>query len=157
MYAGYALFTGQVYKFYRDWDSMGNLELIAIYLGNLVGVCMVILIAAPIGIASEAIVSAAAAKLVIPGLQLFFSSIACNILIAMAVERKTPLGWFIPIFFFVAAGFEHSIADMFYLLYAVAIGSIGFLPAVATIGVVTLGNVVGAFMASIGRDMIKEV
>lgn len=157
MYAGYALFTGRMYKFYRTalngpWPS--TLSLVAVYLGNLAGVLMIIAVAAPIGIASEAIVSAAAAKAVLPGWQFFVSAIACNILIGMAVERSTPIGWFIPIFFFVAAGFEHSIANMFYLLYAVVVGAMSLPIAAGLIFVATFGNILGAFIAAIGKEWI---
>ena len=72
-----------------------------------------------------------AAKAVLPTMQLFFLAVLCNVLVCLAVwmslsARSTTdkiLAIVPPIAAFVAAGFEHSIANLYFLPYALAIKS----------------------------------
>jgi formate/nitrite transporter FocA (FNT family) len=71
----------------------------------------------------------AASKAALPTVQLFFLSLLCNVLVCLAVwmsfgSRGTAdkvLVIIPPIAAFVAAGFEHSIANLYLLPYALAI------------------------------------
>jgi formate/nitrite transporter len=71
----------------------------------------------------------ASAKSALPGLQLFFLAVLCNVLVCLAVwmsfgARSTSDKVVVvvpPIAAFVAAGFEHSIANLYLLPYGLAI------------------------------------
>ncbi len=71
----------------------------------------------------------AAAKAALPTVQLFFLAVLCNVLVCLAVwmsfgaKSTTDRVMVIvpPIAAFVAAGFEHSIANLYFLPYALAI------------------------------------
>ena len=71
----------------------------------------------------------ASAKASLPTLQLFFLAVLCNVLVCLAVwmsfgARSTVDKVVVivpPIAAFVAAGFEHSIANLYFLPYALAI------------------------------------
>ena len=112
----------------------------------------------------------AAAKAALPTIQLFFLAILCNVLVCLAVwmsfgARTTTDKVLVivpPVAAFVAAGFEHSIANVYFLPYGLAIkawaepefwASIGreaaayadlnFVTALHNIVVATFGNLVG--------------
>jgi formate transporter len=103
----------------------------------------------------------AAAKLSMPWMTAFFKGVLCNVLVCMAVwmaqagrsvmDKAVVIVF--PISAFVAAGFEHSIANMYIVPLAMLLQTFG--PAVADVpplswgdffaqlGVVIVGNVVG--------------
>ncbi len=97
------------------------------------------------------------AKTTAPVSELFFRAILCNILVCLAVwctfKLKTESGKLIMIFWclfaFITSGFEHSIANMTVLTIGLmnpmgeAITFIGYF---TNIFVVTIGNMVGAFL-----------
>ena len=112
----------------------------------------------------------ASAKAALPTVQLFFLAVLCNVLVCLAVwmsfaARSTTDKILVivpPIAAFVAAGFEHSIANLYILPYALAIkewagpqfwNALGQTPAaypaltltaaVHNIVVATIGNLVG--------------
>ena len=113
------------------------------------------------GAVGEAFVSVAAGKLALPFGTAFVKGILCNMLVCLAVwigfSARTVtdkiVGLILPITAFVACGFEHCVANMFFLpmglvLYATGVGSAA--AEVMTIGnlavnliAATLGNVVG--------------
>jgi formate/nitrite transporter len=80
------------------------------------------------GVGSTAL-SVAAAKAALPTIQLFFLAVLCNVLVCLAVwmsfgARSTTDKVMVivpPIAAFVAAGFEHSIANLYLLPYALAV------------------------------------
>ncbi|MBB3172183.1 formate/nitrite transporter family protein [Parvibacter caecicola] len=172
---GAELFTGNVLmacakasgrisfgQLFRNWGIVwvGNLagSLLAvaiIYLSNLQGMNG--------GAVGEAFVSVAAGKVALEPVTLFFKAVLCNILVCLAVwigfSSKTTadkvLGILLPISAFVACGFEHCVANMFFLpmgLLLNAVGGFGVAGAMTLGGVAynlvlaTLGNIAGGLL-----------
>ncbi|MEY8460606.1 formate/nitrite transporter family protein [Eggerthellaceae bacterium 24-137] len=142
----------------RNWVVvwLGNLAgsllaMFVIYMSNLQGMNG--------GAVGEAFVSVAAGKIALDPVILFFKAIMCNVLVCLAVwigfSGKTVvdkvIGLLFPISAFVACGFEHCVANMFFLPMGLLLnmGGIGAAGAVTMGGVVynialaTLGNIVG--------------
>lgn len=107
-----------------------------VYLGNIggaVGTALLIYLAGHHGLAGGAVgktaLAIATAKAALPTLQLLVLAVLCNILVCLAVwmtfgARSTVDKVIVivpPITAFVAAGFEHSIANLYLLPYALAI------------------------------------
>lgn len=104
-----------------------------------------------------------AAKTELPFLRAFFMGILCNVLVCLAVwlcygahsTTDKLLAILFPIAAFVAAGFEHSVANMYFIPQAMLVdafsdvalapapASLGFGGLVANLIPVTLGNIVG--------------
>ena len=111
------------------------------------------------GAVGEAFVSIAAGKVALDPLTLFFKAIACNIFVCLAVwigfgAKSTTdkvIGILLPISAFVACGFEHCVANMFFLPMGFALnlagfgaaGAIGLGGIVYNIALATIGNIVG--------------
>jgi formate transporter len=105
----------------------------------------------------------AAAKTALPFAQAFFKGVLCNLLVCLAVwialaghsVTDKILAIIFPISAFVAAGFEHSVANMYFIPLAIMLKSDGDVPAdvnaatldwsgfAANLLPVTLGNIVG--------------
>ncbi len=107
-----------------------------VYVGNIVGAlgtATLVFLAGQYGLSGGAVgktaLAIASAKAALPTIQLFFLAILCNVLVCLAVwmsfaARSTSDKVMVivpPIAAFVAAGFEHSIANMYFLPYALAI------------------------------------
>jgi formate/nitrite transporter len=107
-----------------------------VYVGNIVGAvgtAALVFLAGHYGFAGGAVgktaLAVAAAKAALPTVQLFFLAVLCNVLVCLAVwmsfgGRTTTDKVMVivpPIAAFVAAGFEHSIANLYLLPYALAI------------------------------------
>jgi formate/nitrite transporter len=107
-----------------------------VYIGNIIGAlgtAALVLLAGQYGLAGGAVgktaLAIAAAKAALPTVQLFFLAVLCNVLVCLAVwmsfgSRTTTDKVMVivaPIAAFVAAGFEHSIANLYLLPYALAI------------------------------------
>ena len=101
-----------------------------VYCGNFVGAVgtalLVVLAGQPLlagGAAGEAAIRIAAAKTALPVGQSFFLGILCNVLVCLAVwlsygARGTAdkiLAILLPVSAFVTAGFEHSVANMYFI------------------------------------------
>ena len=129
---------------FRNWGIVwvGNLagSLLAmaiVYLSNLQGMNG--------GEVGNAFVSVAAGKVTLEPVTLFFKAVLCNILVCLAVwigfSSKTTadkvLGILLPISAFVACGFEHCVANMFFLPMGLVLNGVGF----GAAGAVTLGGV----------------
>ena len=129
---------------FRNWSIVwvGNLagSLLAmaiVYLSNLQGMNG--------GEVGNAFVSVAAGKVALEPVTLFFKAVLCNILVCLAVwigfSSKTTadkvLGILLPISAFVACGFEHCVANMFFLPMGLVLNGVGF----GAAGAVTLGGV----------------
>lgn len=122
------------------------------------------------GAVGKTALAVAAAKAALPTIQLFFLAVLCNVLVCLAVwmsfgarsAADKVLVIVPPIAAFVAVGFEHSIANLYFLPYGLAIkewarpgfwAAIGQSPldypnltianALHNIGVATVGNLVG--------------
>lgn len=145
------LFTGKVcYALENKFEYL--LSLVVIWLGNLVG-C----VGAGYALRLTRLVAYADAcqnivntKLSDNLLSLFVLGVFCNILIFVAVDgfkkRRSPLGSYLSVFFgvtvFVLCGFEHCVADMFYISFA----NMWSGRAVVCLLFVTLGNCVGGLL-----------
>ncbi|WP_080797283.1 formate/nitrite transporter family protein [Arabiibacter massiliensis] len=137
-----------------------------VWVGNLVGSLLavgLVFMANTQGMAGGAVgevfVNVAAGKVALDVVPMFFKAIMCNILVCLAVwigfSARTVtdkvIGILLPISAFVAIGFEHSVANMFFLPMGFLLNSVGIGAAGAvTLGgmafnlcIVTLGNIVG--------------
>ena len=153
------------------------LSLIHIYLGNLIGagcvaLCLVYSHLGGLfdGAVASSLVSTAAAKCTLSWSDALLRGMACNFLVCIAVwisfAAKTPagkaVGLFFPIMLFVVCGFEHSIANLFYvpaglLLQAdPAYAAAGFEGLtwgnflIHNLAPVTLGNIIGGTLVGVG-------
>ncbi len=130
---------------FRNWGIVwvGNLvgsllAMFVIYMTNLQGMNG--------GAVGAAFVSVAAGKVALEPATLFFKAIMCNVLVCLAVwigfSGKTivdkVIGLLFPISAFVACGFEHCVANMFFLPMGLVLNLGGF----GAAGAITLGGVV---------------
>ena len=135
-----------------------------VYLGNLVGACLIAVLATYSGVFSAdavkaAVIAAAENKAAHNFGQAFLRGVLCNILVCIAVWMSFAAdsvggkiaGLFFPIMIFVVAGFEHSVANMYYLPAGYLTALFYGVDTTFTVGnallfnllPVTLGNVVG--------------
>lgn len=143
-YFGFNLYTGKVGFL---WRAHGREELSAAFLGlfgNFLGTLLasaLIILALPA--LREAALSACEKRLLQTPVQTLLRSSFCGILMYTAVwiyrEKKTVAGILFCIPVFVLAGFEHSIADMFYF----ALAGLFTLRAALFLLLVVLGNSLG--------------
>lgn len=164
--ANLSLFTGNIYSYgacvangCNIWQAIGLL--VISWFGNLIGSIWVaygVRISIP-GFDLHAIERVANIKVLIPYPQLFVLAVFCNMLVCYAVSmarRNTGVlklfGIFFPIFLFVFFGFEHSIADMFYMLFAEEFSAHNYL---AFLGIATAGNIIGGVLVT-GFDYYRE-
>jgi len=131
------------------------------YVGNAAGSLGIVFLAVWAGIAElgggavgDTAVQIAAAKADLEFGTAFARGILCNALVCLAVWMATGgrsatdkiLAVLFPITAFVAMGFEHSIANWFFLPYGLALGSHGTVPfagVVNNLAAVTAGNIIG--------------
>ena len=147
---GLNLFTGKaVYIF--DNKPLFAVDLVVIWLGNLAGAWAVAALLTLTRQADKLVEAAGALAEAKAGdslLSLFILGIFCNICIYIAVDsygkNSHELGKYVGIVFgvtaFILAGFEHSIADMFYFAMA---GRLLKGRVLVCLLVISLGNVVG--------------
>lgn len=145
---------------------------VVVWLGNLAGslLAMAIIYLTNLqgmngGAVGEAFVSVAAGKVALEPVTLFFKGVMCNVLVCLAVwigfSGKTVadkvLGILLPISAFVACGFEHCVANMFFLPMGLMLnmGGVGAAGVVTLAGVgynlalATLGNIVGGLLVGL--------
>lgn len=133
--------------------------LITSYLGNLVGaIGTVILVSLTnhFDLFSSSILKVGLSKINLSIINAFVLGILCNILVCSAVYlasiSKTlvekVLCCIFPVFAFVLLGFEHSIANMYYLFAALFdnFNQISLIGVLNNLCFVTLGNIVGGFL-----------
>ena len=133
--AGSELFTGNtllIIPLMEKQVTIGGVlkNWIVVYLGNLVGSLLVSAICVwggQLGLFSNALavsaMSTAAAKCSLPFAQALIKGIGCNFLVCIAVWMSFAakdiagkfLALYLPILIFVVAGFEHSVANMYYI------------------------------------------
>lgn len=143
---------------------------VVVWLGNLVGSLVVVALVYFSGIykmnggdIANTMVSVAAGKVNLSLAEMFFRGILCNIFVCLSVwigfGAKTTtdkiIGILLPISGFVACGFEHSVANMFFLpmgavMHLAGFGAdvtgataLGFAGIATNLAMVTLGNIVG--------------
>lgn len=134
-----------------------------VYLGNLLGAggTAVLVLLAGVhtlgdGAVGETMVRIARGKVALDPLAAFARGILCNVLVCLAVwlcmgartVADKVLAILFPISAFVACGFEHSVANMFFLplgfaLTAGSSASFSILDALSNLALVTLGNIIG--------------
>lgn len=180
--AGSELFTGDclmIVSVLEKHITAGQMlkTLGIVYLGNLAGAVLTAA-AAVFGGSADAfaqnIIATAAAKAALPFGGALLRGIACNILVCAAVWMAASakdtagklVGLYLPIMLFVLCGFEHSVANMYYLpagLFAAAKAGIdpGFTAGAAlwrNLVPVTLGNMIGGmgFGAVYWRVYLKK-
>ena len=97
-----------------------------VYIGNMIGAVLVAAAAVWSGVFGayhEAVIATAAAKCAIPFGEAFVRGLLCNVLVCTAVWMTMAakdaagkiIGLYFPVMAFVLCGFEHSIANMFYI------------------------------------------
>jgi formate transporter len=109
---------------------------ILVYMGNIggaMGTAAIVFLAGQYGFSAGAVgktaLAIASAKAALPTVQLFFLAVVCNVLVCLAVwmsfaARSTTdkvVVIILPVTAFVAGGFEHSIANLYFLPYGLAI------------------------------------
>lgn len=134
-----------------------------VYLGNLlgaVGTAVLVLLAGVQtlgdGAVGETMVRIARGKIALDPLSAFARGILCNVLVCLAVwlcmgartVADKILATLFPISAFVACGFEHSVANMFFLPLGLALAaggpaSFSIVDALSNLALVTLGNIIG--------------
>ena len=159
--AGSELFTGNNLMFAALLDrKIGPLGLLKnwllVFLGNLIGALFITVIAVASGAldpAADALVATAASKTSLTFAEAMFRGILCNFLVCIAVWMSfaaNSVGGkiaavFFPVMLFVLCGFEHSIANMFYIPAGMLMGAevsiTDFL--LGNLLPVTLGNLIG--------------
>lgn len=159
---GLNLYTGKVcYIFDNNLAYTANCGLI--WLGNLVGT-----FAAGSAIRASRLTSVVEKAVTVSNTKLsdslpsvFILAIFCNILIYLAVEsyKNNPhelgkyLGLFLGVSVFVAVGFEHCVANMFYF----SVAGVWSGKAVLYLIVMTLGNAVGGVIFPLCRKLNHKV
>ena len=129
--AGSELFTGDSLMFVSRLVGRINAKqmlstIILVYVGNFIGSALIALLATYSGALTpyaEAVVSTAAAKASLPLHEAILRGVLCNILVCLAVwiaaasDNVTGkvFGLYFPIVMFVLCGFEHCVANMYYL------------------------------------------
>ena len=142
---------------------------VVVFLGNLVGsLIMVGLVFLSNyqgmngGAVGTTIVSVAAGKMSPDWLTLFAKGIMCNFLVCLAVwiayGSKTVadkmLGILLPIAAFVACGFEHCVANMFFLPFGILLASAGIAPAGIDPSTVSWAGALWNWSASVPGNII---
>lgn len=104
------------------------------------------------GAVGQAVVKIAIAKAALPWAEAFFRGVLCNVLVCMAVWMTLAgrsvtdkiVAIVFPITAFVAAGFEHSIANMYFFPLAMWLGApLGWGDMLHNLAPVIAGNIVG--------------
>ena len=148
---GYALYTGRV-GYFRESGWASILLTIA---GNFIGTWIV---AKGFSLSRHTVDIAAvvAPKLEDSSLSIFLLSIGCGAMMYLAVDsyRKSKSWLFVvmPIVIFILSGFEHSIANMFYLSLA---GEWG-VEALRITALALVGNAVGSWMINAKNFTLKQ-
>lgn len=158
---GFNLFTGKVCYLF-DNDKRYAVNLLWIWLGNLVGTGIIALLARCTRLISlsEKAAQMCAVKMDDSLISLFILGILCDILIYIAVDgyKNNPheIGKYLSLLFgvtvFILAGFEHSVADMFYFFMAGIVNGRMILCLV----VISLGNAVGGVIIPLMRKIISK-
>ena len=153
---GFELFTGNVlttFSYLKNkfkWYSFLKLWIV-VYLGNLTGCLLTVFLLKFSGLCDSLqekfnAIASMKASLTFP--EAFIRGMFCNILVCIAVliaaQAKTVqgkiFGIMVPITVFIASGYEHSIANMFFL----PMGDVNPVQFLHNIIPVTLGNIAGA-------------
>lgn len=146
------------------------LNWVLVYIGNFIGSILLSLLVYKSGsLTNETLintfVSIANKKINYSFINLLILGCLCNILVCTAVflgvtsknilEKVFVI--FIPIFLFVLLGFEHSVANMFYLSIASLLGKLDFINLIiGNLLPVTLGNILGGILIGLIFNYTKS-
>jgi formate/nitrite transporter FocA (FNT family) len=151
---GLNLFTGKVGYLVEQSPSY-LVDLFVIWVGNLAGTWLAAMGArtSRISAISEKAATMCEVKVNDNLLSLLILGIFCGALMYIAVEgykqTKNPIILFVGVATFILCGFEHCIADMFYLSVAGMWSGRAFL----CILVISLGNALGAFLIPLAKKL----
>lgn len=145
-WANRQLRTGEVL---RNWAI--------IWIGNLIGALGLVFLVYMAHTAAlnndgfgNGLIKLAAGKVAPDAVTIFFKGILCNILVCLAVWLSYAgrsvtdklFGMVLPVTAFIAAGFEHCVANMFILPYAWLLVQTGHVPEGVDVSVLTLGAII---------------
>ena len=126
---------------------------IVVYLGNLIGgVFIAYLLSGQLsGAVREYTIKVAVNKSSLSFTDAFIRGLLCNWLVCLAVfmsfKATDTIGkvavLFFPVWVFIASGFEHSVANMYYIPAGIFAGGTTYLDLINNLIPVTLGNIVG--------------
>jgi len=155
---GFSLYTGKIGFMVARHGREDYAELFLCLLGNYIGASLTgLAVAAATPARRTRAAEICTAKLEIPFLSVFFLALFCGILVYLAVviyrEKQNVLGILFCIPTFILAGFEHSIADMFYFAASGILSPRAFL----FILVVILGNTAGGMLIPALRLLMSGV
>lgn len=178
---GSELFTGNILMaigfIYRKYSLARLLRnWLVVYLGNFLGALFIAWLAFKSGLLihdgvltsiGNIAVKITAAKLSLSFAEAFCRGILCNMLVCLAVimciASKTVtgkiFGIYFPIMAFVASGFEHSVANMYFLPVGLMLKGefiSGFLPMLNNLVAVTLGNIIGGLLIVLLHPKTEE-
>ncbi|MDD6276042.1 MAG: formate/nitrite transporter family protein [Clostridia bacterium] len=155
------LFTGKVAYVFDNKPSY-IIDVLIIWLGNFVGT---FLTAAAVNLTRIADIGARAAsmcetKLNDSPLSVFILAVFCNVMIFIAVDgfagNPHQVGKYLSLFFgvagFIVCGYEHCVANMFYISVANMWSAKAFLYLL----IMTLGNTVGAWIIPLSRKFTEK-
>ena len=164
--AGSELFTGNNLMFMALFSNKISLAQMLknwalVFLGNLIGAVLVATLVSLSGLfdpIADTVVNTAITKVNLGLFEAFFRGVLCNFLVCIAVWMSFAAdsvggkiaAVFFPVMLFVLCGFEHSIANMFYIPAGMITGTFAGLstPSLAAflfgnLLPVTIGNIVG--------------
>lgn len=164
--ANAALYTGSVMKLYTYEGNVLKF-LSKVWFWNFIGALAIISVLITMqGPVLDTIQTIATNKCNLTLIDMFNRAIYCNVLVCLAVlfSKKAQsavdllVTVTVPVSVFVICGFEHSVANMFYLPFAKLIGAdITWVQIVTNLSVVTIGNFLGGlFVASYEQLLMKE-
>ena len=148
---GFALYTGRI-GYFRQY---GLTSILTTIVGNFVGTWLA---AKAFALTRHTvdIASVVAPKLQDSSLSVFLLSIGCGAMMYLAVDsyRKSKSWLFVimPIVIFILSGFEHSIANMFYISLA---GEWGW-EALRITAIAIVGNGIGSWLLNASNFTFKE-
>lgn len=153
---GWALFTGKLcVTDFTDVDAV--IDLILVWAGNFLGCCIMARLYDLITPNKDNLIALASGKLTKSALCVFIAGILCEFCIYIAVigykKIEADIGKYISIVLgvmvFILCGFEHCVADMFYMV-ANSINNLPlFITGIMMVIVATTGNVVGAIVLKV--------
>ncbi len=137
---GFALYTGRI-GFVREIKQLPDMAVIAA--GNYLGTFLTAAVLKAAGLPVDA-AALAQKKLENGPVHIFFLSVLCGVMMYLAIDNynksKNLVFVSLPVMIFILAGFEHSVADMFYFHLAGAYSPQAFFYLLLMI----LGNGIGA-------------
>ena len=143
-----SLYTGKV-GYVLENPPIFVVEVLLIIVGNFIG-CLLMGLAFPL----DQAIAACEARLAVDELTVLFKGICCGVLVFIAVDqyltKNSYLALFICIPAFILAGFEHSIADMFFFSSAGIFNA----DSLIFILIVILGNAIGCLLIPAYRKYV---